>query len=235
MKTLALKGPKTRYELANRISGKAKEGETRFAYSTIHKRIKHLLEMGYIVEKGTTKKFKYPGRPKKVSLSRKERKIKKNTPHEKTREVKHETTLYGLSFAGLSFIFMEDPEVRKKWEEVEDHYEEAKLNVWLKFARDWVNNEKLNIFPLKHQYAEDAPRHYKPNPQLFVQSVIFSKAKSREDIEKGLDEVVKLLRKYHNRNIAKRIRWALQKESELYKTRLERCKLFQKKLNALKI
>lgn len=222
MRSLALNRPSTKWKLASKYSGKTKKGLTDLAYPTVLKSIEWLSKFGYVKEYGLQRKpTKRPGRPE-------EKKI------ESQPLIKHDALiLYGLSFVGLPYIFMMDFEVRENWDAVEENYEEAKLNVWLGFARDWPSNPKLKIFPLKTEYS-DVTRHDKLNPKLFVQSVIFSEVKSQESIERGIQEVVELLKKYQRRKAVTYIFWALERETAKYRRMLEQCKILEEKLKPLR-
>jgi len=224
MKILALKGPETMYNLSNRVSGKPKNGLTKFAYPTIHKHVKRLLRVGYVAQTGITEKpKKHRGHPKGGSLSRKKITIKQNS------KIKHETMLYGLSFVGLSYLFMVAHKVREEWKKVEENYPFIKRYPWFKLALDWLENPKLNIFPLKQQY-EKPTRHYKPNRLLFIQSVIFSKV-DKETFQDVCEEVINVVRE--NPRTLTMLRRQLEREIDKYDRILSRCRAFADQLEAL--
>ena len=214
MKVLALNGPSTKWDLASKYSGKRKDGLTPFSYPLILKHINYLSKIGYVKGFGIRKKpMKHPGHPKTM----------------KTKTIKHETTLYGVSFAGLAYTFLREKEVRTQWEAVVENYPEARLNPWLRLAKDWIDNSKLKGFPLKRKYGKII-RHYQPNARLFVQSLLFSETK---EIPREYDEVIELLDKY-SKGVVIPIYRFLQKERNKYRTLLERCEILLEKLEPLR-
>jgi hypothetical protein len=225
MKTLALNGPATMWNLASIVSGNKKSGLTCFAYPTIFKYIKFLSKTGYVTKFGhqkipTKKRGSGPKKSKSLVLP------------------KHsDAILYGLSLKGLEFVFMENTEVREKWDIVRSNYDCAKSDVWLNLARDWMFSTKLSTFPLMRQYKGSDVRYYKPNPGLFVQSIILSVRQN--GFEEALEEARKTIEKYGNRKVAFYLLKELRDEIGRLAVVLDKCRkvepilenLRQKELN----